>query len=606
MNDAVSRVTQDFIFGTLATDELRLAALRAEARAVSHRSRTVPVDPSPGEPIELLVDVGPDVDASEVDAFVSFDGSEPTTAAAVITFRRGAVVWDTLLWGYRQQWQAVIPPQATGTLVRYRIRAHDAAGNDIWADPDPWSGDPGTFAVHVDVERLPAWISDAVIYHLFVDRFNPGSRREWQRPDDLGGIWGGTLRGVIERLPYLESLGITCLWLSPVFPSPSHHGYDATDYFHVEPRLGSDHDLDELFVAAHDRGIRILIDLVANHVSNEHPAFKRAMRSPSAPERDWFTFYDWPGDYRSFFGVPTLPRLNLDQPAARTYLLDAAIHWLNKGADGFRLDYANGPSHGFWAAFRGATREAHPGSFSVGEVVETADLQASYRGRLDGTLDFLLLQQLRAFFVFDLTSPAQFDGFLQRHLAMFPPSGDFVLPSFLDNHDMNRFLWVADGDTRRLKLAALCQFTLPHPPIVYYGTEVGLSQWRDLEYPDGSRRPEESRTPMLWGDDQDRALLRFYQHLIQVRREHPGLWKGERSTIVAADDLYVVAIEAAGERAVVALNRGQSEQRLHLPGEMSLVLTTIDTTRDDGELVMPPLGGALLLSGGSMSETGDA
>jgi len=602
VNDAVSRVTQDFIFGTLATDELRLAALRAEARAVSHRSRTVPVDPSPGEPIELQVDVGPDVDAAAVDAFVTFDGSEPTAAVAAIPFRRAAVVWDTLLWGYRQQWQAVIPPQPAGTLVRYRIRAHDAAGNDIWADSAPRSGDPGTFAVHVDVERLPAWISDAVIYHLFVDRFNPGSGREWQRPDDLGGIWGGTLRGVMERLPYLESLGITCLWLSPVFPSPSHHGYDATDYFHVEPRLGSDHDLDELFVAAHDRGIRILIDLVANHVSNEHPAFKRAIRSPSAPERDWFTFYDWPGDYRSFFGVPTLPQLNLDQPAARTYLLDAAIHWLNKGADGFRLDYANGPSHGFWAAFRGATREAHPGSFSVGEVVETADLQASYRGRLDGTLDFLLLQQLRAFFVFDLTSPAQFDGFLQRHLAMFPPSGDFVLPSFLDNHDMNRFLWVADGDTRRLKLAALCQFTLPHPPIVYYGTEVGLSQWRDLEYPDGSRRPEESRTPMLWGDDQDRELLRFYQHLIQVRREHPGLWRGERSTIVAADDLYVVAIEAAGERAVVVLNRGQSERRLHWPGEMSLVLSTIDTTRDDGELIMPPLSGALLLSQESLRE----
>lgn len=597
MSDTISRVTQDFIFGTMATDELRLDALRAEARGVSHRSRTVPLDPRPDEPVELLIDIGPDVDAIAVDAFVTFDGSCPTTASTEIAFRRQAVTWDTILWAYRQQWQAVIPPQPAETLVRYRIRARDAGGGDVWADRDPWTGEAATFGVHIDDERLPAWVRDAVIYHLFVDRFAPGPGRDWQRPDDLAGIWGGTLRGVIEELPYLASLGITCLWLSPVFPSPSHHGYDATDYLHVEPRLGSDNDLVELFAAAHDLGLRVLLDFVANHVSSDHPAFRRAIASPTAPEREWFTFREWPTDYRSFFGVPTLPQINLDHPAARGYVLNAASHWLKKGADGFRLDYANGPSHDFWAAFRAETRQANLTSFTVGEVVETADLQVSYQGRLDGTLDFLLLQQLRAFFAFDLTSPAQFDAFLQSHLAMFPASGDFVLPSFLDNHDMNRFLWVAGGELRRLKLAALCQFTLPHPPIVYYGTEVGLSQWRDLEYPDGSRRMEESRTPMLWGGDQDLALRSFYQRLIAVRRDNPNLWRGERSTLTARDDCYVVTIEAAGERAIVALNRGQRKQHIDVPARMSLALSTIDSLFDGGrEVVIPPLGGLLLLS----------
>lgn len=597
MNDAVSVATQDFIFGTLATDELRLEALRAEGRAVSHRSQTIPLDPRPGEPVELLVEVGPDVDAMAVEALVTFDGSDPSTASSRIPFRRDTVVWHTLLWAYRQQWKAVLPPQPSQTLVRYRIQAQDAGGQVVWADPDPWTGAPATFGLHVDDERLPPWVRDAVIYQIFVDRFSPGSGADWQPAGDLAGFWGGTLQGIIDRLPYLETLGITCLWLSPVFPSPSHHGYDATDYLHVEPRLGSDADLEELFAVAHGRGIRVLLDLVANHVSNKHPAFERAVTSPSAPERDWFTFRNWPDGYRSFFGVDSLPQLNLDHPAARDYVLDAATHWLKKGVDGFRLDYANGPTHDFWSAFRGATRAAQPESFTMGEVVETADLQASYRGRLDGTLDFLLLQQLRAFFAFDLTSAAQFDAFLQCHLTTFPASGEFVLPSFLDNHDMNRFLWVAGGDIRRLNLAALCQFTLPHPPIIYYGTEVGLSQWRDLEYPDGSRRMEESRTPMLWDDDQDSHLLRFYQRLVKLRRDHAALWRGDRATLLASDDLYAVTIDAAGERAMVALNRGPAERRLNVPDGLSLSLSTTDGVHHDGDdLVLSPVSGALLLS----------
>jgi cyclomaltodextrinase / maltogenic alpha-amylase / neopullulanase len=151
-------------------------------------------------------------------------------------------------------------------------------------------------------------------------------------------------------------------------------------------------------------------------------------------------------------------------------MIESATYWLDRGLDGFRCDYANGPSHAFWSAFRAATRAAKPDSITLGEVVETPELQRTYQGRLDGCLDFLLLQGLRQFFAFDVMTASAFDGFLQRHLAFF--AGDFVLPSFLDNHDMNRFLWVVRGDVRRLKLAALCQFTLPHPPIIYYGTNV--------------------------------------------------------------------------------------------------------------------------------------
>ncbi len=255
------------------------------------------------------------------------------------------------------------------------------------------------------------------------------------------------MRGVIERLDYIAALGATCIWLSPVFPSPSHHGYDATDYRSVEPRLGSADDLRALIAAAHARCLRVLLDYVVNHISSEHPAFQRALADQHAPETTWFSFTRWPDQYLSFFGVPDLPQIDSDSPPAREFMIEHARYWLEQGIDGFRLDYANGPSHAFWSMFRAATRTARPDSVTLGEVVETAALQRSYQGRMDGCLDFLLLQALRQFFAFGSITPSEFDGFLRRHLAFFP--ADFVLPSFLDNHDMNRFLWVVGGDTRR-------------------------------------------------------------------------------------------------------------------------------------------------------------
>ena len=142
---------------------------------------------------------------------------------------------------------------------------------------------------------------------------------------------------------------------------------------------------------------------------------------------------------------------------------------------------------------------------------------------------------------------------------------------------MNRFLWVANGDVRRLKLAALCQFTLPHPPIVYYGTEVGLSQWHDLEYSDGSRRMEESRTPMPWGDEQDSDRLAFYRRLIALRCANPAIWRGRRTPIARhRSGLYVVRVDAGAEDgAVVVLNRGDQAAEMRLPDAVRHVRTDI-------------------------------
>jgi glycosidase len=334
------------------------------------------------------------------------------------------------------------------------------------------------------------------------------------------GFCGG--RCAASGLAYHVARSGRRLWLSPVFPSPSHHGYDATDYLSVEPRLGTIDDLRDLVVAAHARGVRVILDFVVNHVSSAHAAFRSAQADAAAPEARWFRFTRWPDAYDTFFGVRDHPRIDSDDPGAREAMIGAARFWLDLGVDGFRCDYANGPSHAFWSAFRAATRDARPDSVTIGEVVEAPALQRTYAGRLDGCLDFLLMQALRRFFAFRETTASELDAFLRRHFAYF---GDaLALPSFLDNHDMNRFLWVVGGDARRLRLAALCQYALPGPPIVYYGTELGLSQRRDVRYADGSATPRSPgcRCP---GVGEDPSLLAFYVRW--AARAHAAVARGE-------------------------------------------------------------------------------
>lgn len=517
---------------------------RAVHTGLQHGHELSPRDPGPGQPVTLTVRAGPDLAAEQVVCYYTLDGREPAGAhgmassGQVLMLKRAKVIWDTLTWGYLTKWEGTLPAQPEGKAVRYRIGAWVGDGPETFADwpkvqdtaeqaaaaffrgeslPDVPHGDPSrghTFTYHVDRLGPPAWAREAVIYHIFVDRFYPGQDRDWLQTDDLRGFCGGTLWGVAERLDYIADLGATCLWLSPVFPSPSHHGYDATDLYHVEPRLGGDEALHALVVQAHDRGIRVLLDLVCNHVSNQHPIFQGALCDPASPYRDWFTFDDSQVGYRTFFGVPRMPQVNVANPDARRWLIDIARFWLREfDVDGYRLDYAIGPGPDFWSDFWAACKEEKPDCFCFGEVVDAPDAQLAYVGRLDGCLDFHLGEALRRTFALGTWSETELDRFLARHQAFFPQN--FLMTTFIDNHDMDRFLCIAQGDKEALRRAAAVQMRLPSPPIIYYGTEVGLTQAESTKSGLGLHV---SRVPMVWGEDQDRELLAYYQALIRRRR----------------------------------------------------------------------------------------
>jgi glycosidase len=514
--------------------------------------------------VRIAAGVDQDIEAAVL-TFTT-DGSEPEAPgdAPLGEMRRvlepAGVRWETLPWGYVREWAVTLPGQVEGTMVRYRIAARTRQGR--WVDILPRSATTtGKLSpiqgYHVDRLGIPVWLGEAVIYHVLVDRFAADPPGLLPTNRDLDLVHGGTLRGLTARLDYLASLGVNCLWLSPIHPSPSYHGYDPTDLAGINPRLGTLADWNDLRAATRDHGIRLLMDFVPNHVSNQHPLFQAASREKASPYRDWFHFEQWPGRYRAFFALPGMPVWNTSHPGVRDHLTRHALLWLERGCDGFRLDHAHGPGPAFWAEFRARVRAAHPDCVLLGEVTDPPNQLREYVGKLDGCLDFLLAEGLRGFFATGQINAESFAVLLERHYTYF--ANGMALPSFLDNHDMNRFLWLAKGDATRLRLAALCHFTLPGTPIVYYGTEVGLSQRKSVGY------LEEARLPMIWGDQQDQGLRDFYQKLIALRRSAP---QGLQHPVVPllADSARGLLAYRVGPY-VVAFNTGEKGariDRLHL------------------------------------------
>lgn len=589
--------SDDFVFGTLGSEALRMAHVRGLNAGVTHRSARSPRDPHPGQPVTLELNLGVAQPYDRAWVYWSVDGQDPQGSAGIAGHGFATpmepvdTAWDMLEWGYRRRFRAVLPGQPAGTVVRYFLAAGGPAGEEMAADG-------GTFdAYFVADDPTPEWAYDAVIYQVFVDRFNPGVGKSWLKPPTLAGFCGGTLSGVTEKLDYIAGLGANTLWLTPIFPSPSHHGYDASDYFEIEPRLGDKQDLRDLLEAAHARGMRVLLDFVANHWSDRHLTFQQAIQDPASPYVGWYNFKDYPQEYESFFGVKDLPQVNLHHPAARQHMLEAAAYWLEFGVDGYRLDYAVGPTHDFWADFRRVTRSVKPDCWSFGEVVEPSDSQVSFHGLLDGCLDFILLEGIRQTFAFQRWDCTRFAEFLERHEAYFPP--DFSRPSFLDNHDMNRFLWVVQGDKTLLKLAALCQFTLAGPPVIYYGTEAGLSQLRDTRQ-DGRGLPEESRLPMPWGEAQDASLLAFYTHLAALRNRRMSLRRGLRQTLFVDSSGLAYARRFAGESSATVINLANVPRTIKLPSAWPrLALATepgcaLQTLGDVTRAELPPRSGMIL------------
>ncbi|MFH2103842.1 MAG: alpha-amylase family glycosyl hydrolase [Chloroflexota bacterium] len=594
----------DNIFGNLIEPGNRLVNYRENRTGVKHLHRQSPLDPIPGQPILLTLTTGGAHPYSNARCSYTLDGSDPgSPATTVLDMESHSVEWDEIAWGYLKTWTVSLPAQPAQTLIRYQLAARRADSGD-WTYADSGTEDSTraeSFSLWVDDDPIPEWARAAIVYQVFPDRFYPGDGRAWNKASSLTDFYGGTLRGIIDKLDTIQSLGFNTIWLNPFFKTSSHHGYNASDYYTVEPRLGTNADLKELIEQAHARGMRMILDFVANHWSKDHFTFQEAQANPDSPYRDWYLWKHWPDDYECYFNVRELPKINLKTSAAREYMLAVARHWLQEGFDGYRLDFAYGPPHDFWVDFRRACRAVKPDCWIFGEIVHAVPTLLSYTGIMDGTLDFHLARALRETFAFGRMDLAEFEAFLGGHEACFP--SEHLRPSFLDNHDEARFLHIAGEDKAKLRLAALVMYTLSGPPIVYCGTETGLSQQRPM-HQDGRYIFEEARLPLNW-ETADSSLQGYFRRLGELRRAHPVLWAGNRQLLHLSSEAgtYAYLRAARQERVVVAVNTGSAPKVISIanPGFENasdhLNGNRVEVQEDKLIVHLPPQSGAFVSPG---------
>jgi glycosidase len=380
------------------------------------------------------------------------------------------------------------------------------------------------------------WFKQAIVYQIMIDRFAGFGHRDRNTP----GFLGGNLNGITGKLGYLKDLGINTLWLSPFYETSAYHGYHVTDFMKIDPNFGRRKDLEVLIKKARDNGLRIIADFVPNHCSRHHPFFLEAQKDKGSNFFKWFTFIHWPHDYLCFLDVEDLPKLNLDNPETREHIVDAAKYWLSMGIDGFRLDHVMGPKHAFWKYFGKKIKTAFPQAVLIGEAwlegiqfkhlktiqiknkyirwlfrLSQNSVQKEYYGELDGVLDFKF-RELVTLHIARSRIPGQgraLGSALKRHFNAFP--GDYFLATFLDNHDMNRFLFECHNDIEKLKAAASVQFQIDQPVIIYYGTETGMTH----QNPVAVNRPDSdlaARQPMNW-QSPNLEIFNFYKELIKTR-----------------------------------------------------------------------------------------
>ena len=377
-----------------------------------------------------------------------------------------------------------------------------------------------------EVLSVPEWARGTVCYQIFPDRFRIGGAEKdmgyvnlpWGKRPKPKSFAGGDLNGIIDGLDHIQELGATLLYLTPVCLSVSNHKYDVIDYCRVDPQFGGNEALKALVSAAHARGMRVMLDGVFNHCSNEHTFFQDvAKRGHSSPYYNWF-FVD--GDradhkarnYLTFASVPYMPKLNTDLDAVIDYFCDVGRYWIDEyGIDGWRLDVADEISPRFLRRFREAVKAAKPDALIVGEVWHEA--RAWLRGdQFDGVMNYGLAKACLDLFAFGALDAQGFADRLVRLLTRNTDPANDMMFNLLDSHDTERFLTRVKGDVQKLMSALAAAVFLPGIPFLFAGDEIGVMGGYD---PDCRRTFEWDRG--RWND----ALYRHARRLCALKKTAP-------------------------------------------------------------------------------------
>lgn len=580
--------------------------------------------------------------------------TEPVIGEAILVYNDGAVHGEPMrLWAedrHARWWEALIQPARPGITYSFALRAADGhiayfakTGIDHAVEPyDRW-----TVNLAAPPFETPEWAHGAVIYQIFPERFangepanDPPGAVSWGSPPKWLEYQGGDLQGITQHLDHLHELGADALYLTPIFASPSNHKYDATDYYRVDPELGGDDALRALIAGLHARGMRLILDASFNHCHPGFFAFQDLIRNGARSQyRDWFTVHEFPiqvtfrphmvrhgpseehrqqylqwvrslseaglpviektddgprveTSYEAWYGVVSMPKINLGNPETRAYFLDVTQYWLREfGIDGWRMDVARHVTPDFWPEFRKAAKAANPDCYLLAEI--WGDTSPWLQGDMfDATMNYIFRDLSVDYFALGSMPTVDLVDGVTRMLAMYAPQVTAVAHNLISSHDTERFMRLAGEDARRLRLATLFQLTIPGAPGIYYGDEIGMTGGFD---PD-CRRAFPWDKPESW----DGETLEMVRALTRLRKTHAALRHGGWRPLWESGDAFAFVRESPApgrhdpsERVLVAVNRGEPLPPFTIPATSArpeVLWGAVRVTSDEDTITIHELG----------------
>lgn len=497
------------------------------------------------------------------------------------------------------------------------------------------------------------WYVNTIWYQIFPDRFynrvqqnDPVYSEKYDNKGKLlllklvsweEGIptttnkFGGDLAGITEKLEYLEDLGITGIWLNPIFASTSNHRYNTSDYRKIDFSLGTEEDLKILLDKAHNKGIKIILDGVFNHTGYEFWAFQDIVEHGSDSKyKDWYFIKSFPvkklwtqnkknpPNYTCWWGIGSLPKLNMENPQVREHIYQITRKWMALGIDGWRLDVPNEiDSEEFWISWCRLVKSIKQDAYISGEIWEEGAKWVNSGEKFDGLMNYYAFRDpVLQYFAAQSLTVSQFDRILEQRRNLYPHRVNCAMQNLLGSHDTARFLsslynkdrkdsdkekkqyykGPVDGETiKRFKIAVLFQMTYVGCPMIYYGDEIGMV---------GGKDPD-CRRPMIWNQEkQNRELHKWHKDLIKIRKNHRALRTGEFKTILTDDknDIFAFLRHDNTESLIIVFNYSSSPHPANLPvGNARSFSNLLDGTElKSGEnniltLNLEPFSGMILL-----------